>query len=80
MLLNNKIFCGETWKAYIDWGRALTSENGYRALQDQLPPGGGGKFRARFHSRLGNPCKFACRSQHQHINKLNWGLYIHYYF
>ena len=26
----------------------------YRALQDQLPPGGGGKFRARFHSRLGN--------------------------
>ena len=39
----------------------------YRALQDQLPPGGGGKFRARFYSRLGNPCKFARRSLH--LNK-----------
>ena len=41
----------------------------YRALQDQLPPGGGGKFRARFHSRLGNPCKFARRSLHLNERK-----------
>ena len=41
MLLNNKFFYGEAWKAYVDWGRALTSENGYLSneyTQRFLPP------------------------------------------
>ena len=29
MLLNNWFYCGEAWKACVDWGCALTSENGY---------------------------------------------------